>query len=454
VQALQVVVADADDSSRERVIHLCRSQGLMAIGHSTGVAALREVSERAIDLVLVDAMLPDVSAESMLQEVRRYSQQVPVIIMTAEPSLEEAIRLLRVGVADYLVKPIPEHVFGHRVDEVLHTARLQDELKDLRAASPGGTVIIGQSQALQQLLQKLPMAASTDAVVLITGDSGTGKELIARRVHELSRRGGARFVAVNCGALTDSLLESELFGYKRGAFTDATRDTPGLVEEADGGTLFLDEIGEISLALQVKLLRFLQLREYKSLGSPKTQTADVRIVAATNRDLKQQVRAGRFREDLYYRLNIIPLHLPPLRERRSDIALLAMYFLEKYRRQYERTVHAFSTEALAQLMAYDWPGNVRELENRVQQLVVWAEQDIIQSAQVASVDPPLPTQPVSDGSFKEDKHRVIEQFEKDYVARMLARTDGNISEAARLAGLDRKSFFSLVKRSQGAPSEK
>jgi DNA-binding NtrC family response regulator len=447
---VRVLIADSDEQVRDQLAGYCRSQGMHPVMASTGVDALRHVADGDLVAVIADLMLPDVSGDTMVEEAHRHDADVPVLLMTSEPNIEEAVQLLRRGAADYLSKPLSAEVFAHRITEVLRGARLQQELVGLKAA--GGTVVIGQAPVLQQLLDRLPLAATTNAVVLITGESGTGKELIARRVHELSSRATKRFVAVNCGALTDSLLESELFGYKRGAFTDANRDTPGLVEEAEGGTLFLDEIGEVSPSLQVKLLRFLQLREYKVLGSPKTLKADVRIVAATNRDLQQQVKLGRFREDLYYRLNIIPLHLPPLRERRADVPLLAMHFLDHYRRQYQRPARSFSTDALVQLMAYEWPGNVRELENRIQQMVVWSEHETIHNVNLVTVDAPTPMVMPTDGSFKEEKRRLIENFERDYVERMLARTHGNVSEAARLAGIDRKSFFDLTKRLRTAPT--
>ncbi len=333
-------------------------------------------------------------------------------------------------------------------------------------AKEQATVVIGETPAVQAIVRRLPMLAQTDATVLVTGESGTGKEVFARRLHELSKRSGGRFVAVNCGALTDSLLESELFGYKRGAFTDAVKDTIGLVKEAEGGTLFLDEIGEVSLPSQVKLLRFLQSKEYKPLGSPKTERADVRIIAATNRDLKQQVASGAFREDLFYRLNIVPITVPPLRERRADVPLLATHFLDKFRKQYERPASSFAPEVLGLLTANDWPGNVRELENRVQQLVVMSTGDVITDFDDTDFDdskvaapvyvtdaPAIADAPKSEpantdnvGTFKDEKQRVIDDFERAYVQRILHDTGGNMSEAARIAGLDRKSFWQLARR--------
>jgi two-component system response regulator GlrR len=305
-----------------------------------------------------------------------------------------------------------------------------------------GTVIVGQTPALQALLRRLPMTAQTDATVLLSGESGTGKEVFARRIHELSRRRERRFVAVNCGAISDTLLESELFGYRRGAFTDAHRDTPGLVEEAAGGTLFLDEIGEISPSVQVKLLRFLQSKEFKPLGSPRTERADVRIVTATNRDLRAMVQRGAFREDLYYRLNIIPITIPPLRERKDDIPLLATYFLNQFKRLYDKKANGFSSEVLARLRAHDWPGNVRELENRVQQLVVQSNEEIVHDVELDGVVVPSG----EGGAFKDAKRRVVLAFEREYAQRALARTGGNLSEAARSAGLDRKSFWLVARR--------
>jgi len=297
---------------------------------------------------------------------------------------------------------------------------------------------------LQNLLRRLPMTSQTDATVLLTGEGGTGKELFARKIHELSKRKDLRFVTVNCGALSDTLLESELFGYKRGAFTDAHRDTPGLVVEAEGGTLFLDEIGEVSLSVQVKLLRFLQSKEYKPLGSPQSEHADVRIIAATNRDLPKMVLKGTFREDLYYRLNIVPMIVPPLRERRADIPLLANFFLAQFRRQYDKKAQGFSPEAIARLCARDWPGNVRELENRVQQLVVLSNEEIVHDLDAPGEDG---TSVLDAGPpFKDAKRRVVDHFEREYVRRALARHRGNVSAAAREALLDRKSFWLIARR--------
>ena len=307
--------------------------------------------------------------------------------------------------------------------------------------------IVGRSDSIRQVLEMVAQVAPVDISVLITGESGTGKELVARAIHQLSKRKSNAFVTVNCGALPDTLLESELFGYKKGAFTDAYQDTAGLVEEAEEGTLFLDEIGEISSVVQVKLLRFLQNKEYKQLGSPKVKKANVRIVCATNRDLKKMVLENHFREDLFYRLNIIPINVPALRERKTDIPLLSNYFLARYSQEYNRELKGFSSEVIQYFMDHDWPGNIRELENKIQQMVVLCQSNQIRltdtrndfNANATEIKMPL-------HHFKSEKQRVVDNFERSYIQRMLKMTQGNLSEAAKRAGMDRKNFWQKVQR--------
>lgn len=445
---MTVLVADDDETTRRLLEFYVREEAFTAVFSAGGTEALERFAEGDVDVVVSDVRMPGVTGEQVLAEVKRQSPETPVLMMTAEPNVDEAVRMLKRGADDYIPKPIDRQVFANRVRTQLERVRLAREVRELRqaiTAAQGGTVIVGNTPAIQKLLRRLPMTAQTDATVLLNGESGTGKEVFARRIHELSRRRDARFVAVNCGALSDTLLESELFGYKRGAFTDAHRDTPGLVVEAEGGTLFLDEIGEISASVQVKLLRFLQSKEYKPLGSPKGERADVRIVAATNRDLRAMVQKGTFREDLFYRLNIIPITIPPLRERKADVPLLASYFLSQFRRQYGKKAIGFSSDAIARLRAHDWPGNVRELENRVQQLVVLSNEEVIHDLEPVGDDEGGDSA-VEIGAFKDAKRRVVADFERDYVRRALARTNGNVSAAARDSGLDRKSFWLIARR--------
>jgi two-component system, NtrC family, response regulator AtoC len=444
---VKVLIADDDSNTRFLLELYCRKEELTPILVDSGREALRRFAEGDVDLVVTDVYMPDVSGEAVLEEVKKRSPETPVLIMTAHATVDDAVRFLKRGADDYITKPVTQEVFGHRLKNLLERVSLSREVRELRAnkLQSGETLIVGETPAMQQMLDRLPMTAQTDATVLVYGESGTGKELVAARIHELSKRRGKKFVTVNCGALSDQLLESELFGYKRGAFTDAHRDTAGLVEEADGGTLFLDEIGEVSPAVQVKLLRFLQSKEYKALGSPKTSRADVRIVAATNRDLKQAVQEGSFREDLYYRLAIVPITVPPLRDRKADIPLLAQFFLNSFRRQYGKEVRGFAPEAMRDLQAYDWPGNVRELENKVQQLVVLATEPLVRRIDVPEDGGRFGTF-VGEAPFKDEKKRVIDAFEREYVRRVLERAKGNLSEAARLAELDRKNFWLLAKR--------
>jgi DNA-binding NtrC family response regulator len=447
VKSMRVLIADDDELTRQLLDIFVRDEPFHAEFVTGGAAALERLGAGGVDVVVSDVRMPEVSGEQLLDEIKRQSPETPVLMMTAAPNIDEAVRMLKRGADDYIPKPIERPVFVNRVRHQLERVRLGREVQELRqaiAASQGGTVIVGNTPAIQNLLRRLPMTAQTDATVLLNGESGTGKEVFARRIHELSKRKEARFVAVNCGALTDTLLESELFGYKRGAFTDAHRDTPGLVVEAEGGTLFLDEIGEVSPSVQVKLLRFLQSKEYKPLGSPRSESADVRIIAATNRDLRSMVQKGTFREDLFYRLNIIPVTIPPLRERRADIPLLASYFLGQFRRQYGKKAMGFSTETIARLCARDWPGNVRELENRVQQLVVLSNEEIVHDLE--GVDDANDVSVDEGAAYKEAKRRVVNEFEREYVRRALARHNGNVSAAAREAGLDRKSFWLIARR--------
>lgn len=443
---MNVLIVDDDPTIRQVLALFCQDEDFTPVFVSTSAEAIERFSVGDIDVVVTDVRLPDANGEVVLDEVKIASGETPVLIMTAHGSVDDAVRFLQRGADDYIQKPITREVFIHRIKVALERVALSRELLALRASvTESRGKIIGNTPAIEKLLRRLPMTAQTDASVVIFGESGTGKELVAERIHELSKRNQGAFVTVNCGALSDNLLESELFGYKRGAFTDAHRDTPGLVEEAEGGTLFLDEIGEVSLTVQVKLLRFLQLKEFKALGSPKVRKADVRIVAATNRDLRRMVEEGTFREDLYYRLNVVPLTVPPLRERQSDVPLLATHFLNKYRHEFSKDIRGFSTEVMTALCTHSWPGNVRELENKVQQLVVlatgpWIDQvDPTQDSADEHRDAP-------ERNFQTEKKRVIETFERDYVRRVLQRTDGNLSAAARVAGIDRKNLWTMAKK--------
>lgn len=451
---MRVLIADDDPTSRDLLEIYSKGQDFELIFAKDGGEAIEKFKTLGADLVVTDIRMPVANGEEVLEVVTREQPGTPVLIMTAHASIEDAVRLLRKGAADYITKPVTKEVYNHRVDRALESVRLNEEVTRLRqeSAASTGPRIVGSSPAISKILGKLPFTAQTDAAVIVYGESGTGKEMIAETVHRLSKRAEKAFVTINCGALPDNLLESELFGYKRGAFTDAHRDTPGLVEEAHQGTLFLDEIGDLSLNVQVKLLRFLQSKEYKPLGSPRTKIADIRIIAATNRDLRSMVGQGTFREDLFYRLNIVPVTLPPLRERWSDIPLLANHFLKKFRQQFEKQIESFSPSAMQKLVSYTWPGNIRELENKVQQAVVMAQGRIIDLHDLLFDDDDADAIGGSSqnndrpDSFKDEKRRVVDKFERSYVTRLLQLYGGNISQAAKHAQMDRKNLWMIMKK--------
>jgi two-component system response regulator GlrR len=410
-----------------------------------------------IHLVLTDLMLPDQDGGQLLREIHRQSPLVPVLVLTGFASIDRAVELMSAGAFDFLTKPVDERTLLARVGRALETLDLREELRMLRGPDgeqqpPALKALVGQSRAMRALLSRLPLIAGSDETVLLGGESGTGKELAARALHYLSRRAAGPFLAINAGALPEQLFESELFGHVKGAFTDASRDRAGAAVEADGGTLFLDEIGEVTQRVQVKLLRFLQTKEVTPLGSSGARRVDVRIVAATNRDLLGEVRAGRFREDLYYRLSVVPLVLPPLRERREDVPLLAHHLLRRIAREHGKAIEGLSRPAMAALEASEWPGNVRELENVIRRAVVLCQGPVIQIDDLALVAPGLPDDhellPLQDA-----KKKAVAAFERVYLSRLFKEAGGNLSHAARLAGADRKVLYALLRKHGLEPDE-
>ncbi|MEQ9502025.1 MAG: sigma-54 dependent transcriptional regulator [Deltaproteobacteria bacterium] len=450
---INVLIADDDKTNLYLLKIFCRDrQDIRLDFASNGQEALDRVQAGEVDILITDLRMPVLSGDELLTTVKREFAHIPVIIMTGYGSIEGAVDYLQRGADDYLTKPLTKEVFIHRLERVMEQVSLTKEVQRLKSSIAAGPSerLIGRSPKMIELKNQLPTLAQTEASVVIYGESGTGKEVVARCVHELSRRADKPFVTVNCGALPEQLLESELFGYRRGAFTDAHADNPGLVDAADTGTLFLDEIGEISLSVQVKLLRFLELKEYKPVGSPKSRIADVRIIAATNRDLKQAVEDKTFREDLFYRLNVVPVQLPPLSERTGDIALLASSFLERFNAQFKKQI-AFSPEVYRRLESYAWPGNIRELENKVEQIVVMAREsevraDDIDLGAAPAAGAAAPRIQAGFGTFKDEKDAILRRFERDYVTAVLEEAEGHITNAAKRAGLDRKNLWQLMKR--------
>jgi DNA-binding NtrC family response regulator len=379
-----------------------------------------------------------------IQSVSKEPVDIPVIIITQDCGPEEMIALLELGVVDFITPPIRPLDVLPRVWRILEHARARRSVVERVKERLGFKQLIGESPAFLAEVKKIPIVAKCDSSVLIFGETGTGKELCARSIHYLSPRAGKPFVPLSCGALPVELLENELFGHTRGAFTSAATAEHGLIREADGGTLFLDDVDCLPPSAQVKMLRFLQEREYRQLGSPKANKADVRIIASTNLDLLGAVEKGKFRQDLYYRLNIIPLMLPPLRERREDILLLAGHFLTKHTGEISKKAGKLSPDALQKLMHYDWPGNVRELEHVIERAVVLSDKEVIPGADIV-----LPRSMKNDQvtkSFKEAKAVVIARFEKTYIQDLLSAYQGNITKAAQVARKNRRAFWELIRK--------
>jgi DNA-binding NtrC family response regulator len=430
-------------------VNLCRSLGralqredLNVDTFNSPAAALEALGRNSYAVALVDLLMPEMGGLDFLREVRRTSPDTLVIIMTAYATIQTAVEAMRLGAFDYLQKPFTNEEARRHVDRAVQHFQLQQENRNLRGQlvsrySTGN--IVGVSAAMQEVFRVIERVANSSATVLISGESGTGKELIARALHTQSGRSAGPFVAINCGAIPSELLESELFGYEKGAFTGAHQSKKGLVEQADGGTLFLDEISELLARLQVKLLRVLQEREVQRVGGDRAIKVDVRVIAATNADLTQRIAAGEFRADLYYRLNVVSLRIPALRERADDILPLAHHFLRKHDRNEGLT--GIDAVAAQLLRSYRWPGNVRELENAIERGVLLAKGSEITLADLpAELNNGIgsgPTPAPAGKSFSAAR----EEFERYYILECLRRHNGNVSRAAREAGLQRQNFY-------------
>jgi DNA-binding NtrC family response regulator len=409
------------------------------------------------DVVLTDLKMPRVDGLQVLELVKRKCESTAVIIMTAYGAIESAVEATRKGAFDYITKPFRKERILHVIDQAVKWQGLQRENLYLRGELEGRggfPHLLGASSAMQRLQAQIAQVAGTSATILITGESGSGKELAALAIHANSQRRDKRLIAVNCTAIPESLIESELFGHLKGSFTGALKDKKGLVEEADHGTLFLDEIGDLSLVLQVKLLRLLQEGEFKVIGENKIRKVDIRFVTATNKNLPEKIRNGEFREDLFYRLNVINIHLPPLRDRKEDIPLLVRNFIAKYNVLHKKNITGVSEEAMEHLVMQDWPGNVRELTNVIERGVIMAAGDILTvgdlmvSGQMVLAAPDkngFPDEDLFSMPFKDAKDRLMEEFQAQYIAKALARHGGNVSQAAKECGLKRQYLHRLMR---------
>lgn len=439
----RILVVDPDPTVAESVR---KSTGLEAEAVAAGPEGVRAVEQALSAGVPFAVLLLDFHAGGIeaLERIRALRSDARIILTAGPSAAEAAVAGMRHGADDFIAKPLHAAELRLRLERALRDRRGVAQQRRPRKSD----VIIGGSSWTQSLYERISMVASTDVTVAIFGESGTGKELVARTIHNLSARHERAFVVVNCGAIPESLLEDELFGHVRGAFTDASRDREGLFAAAEGGTIFLDEIGELPAALQVKLLRVLQSQEFRRVGDDRDQRADVRVITATNRDLEKAVAAGTFRQDLFYRIHVFPLQMMPLRERPDDIPLLAHHFLLKHRGKVGKQVDGFTPGAMARLMAYPWPGNVRELENKVHHALVLAQGEHIQPEELQLETGAATRELGLDVArpFRELKREVIESFEREYTRELLRAHGGNLAAAARQARIDRKNLWALVKK--------
>jgi two-component system response regulator GlrR len=433
----RILIVD-DDSDLLRLLTF-RLEGAGYTVESAGSAeqALARLSASTPQLVITDLRMSGMDGMALFENIHKSNPALPVIILTAHGTIPDAVAATQRGVFGYLTKPFDSRELLQQTERAIALGGSQAEKTD--GDTQWRVDIITRSPAVESILGRARLVAASDASVLIRGDSGTGKELLARAVHRASPRATKPFVAVNCGAIPEQLLESELFGHMRGSFTGAARDYKGLFQAADGGTVFLDEIGDMPLALQVKLLRVLQDREIRPIGSTQTIQVDVRIVSATHRNLEEAIKSGRFREDLYYRLNVVSFVLPPLSERREDIPVLATYFLSTLAEKYKKPLNGFASEAMEILVKSSWPGNVRELYNVVEQAVALSTTSIVPPALVESA---IRGQTAELSSFEAARS----EFEREYLAKLLKITGGNVTQAARLAKRNRTEFYKLLQR--------
>jgi two-component system response regulator HydG len=445
-----ILVVDDDQAHRTMLRTLLSGWGYKIVEADDGQVAIEKVHEQAFDMILMDIRMLKVSGLEALDGIKTYNPAIPVIIMTAYSSVETAVEALKKGAYDYLTKPLDFDELRLAMERAMDHRQLKEEnrlLRETLGSHFDRQNIIGRSTAMVKLLETVAQVAPSEATVLITGDSGTGKELIAGAIHFNSPRKDGSFVKVNCAALTETLLESELFGHEKGAFTGAHRLKEGRFRQADGGSLFLDEVSEMSLGMQVKLLRALQEREITRVGGEEVIKVDVRVIAATNKDLIQEIESERFREDLYYRLNVVTLNVPLLRERKEDIPLLAQHFLSTFAEKNRKQIKGFTPQAMDQLLKYDWPGNVRELMNAVERAVVLSRSEYLDEQDLPLViKNALPDEEKSPSRYAVPADLPLEDVEKATILKTLESTDGNKSEAARRLGITRKTLHKKLKK--------
>jgi two-component system response regulator AtoC len=442
---LKILIADDEKNMRWILVKNLKSEGFLVVTAEDGDEAFNLFLDEAPDMVILDYKMPKLDGMEVLKRIKKVNSTIPVIMITAHGSTNAAVEAMKLGAVDYISKPFDINELKMTIFKALNIDKLNKEieyLKELSSENFGDKKIIGHSRKMKEIFEIIDKIADTNATVLIMGESGTGKEGIAASIHNKSSRKDKPYIRVNCGAIPENLIESELFGYEKGAFTGANHRKLGRFDRAQGGTLFLDEIGELSLAMQVKILRVLQEKEFERVGGTEVIKSDVRIIAATNRNLEEMVQKGEFREDLLYRLKVIPIYLPPLRERKEDIEPLVDYFIAKYCKETNKAKLSIEKDALDLLKAYDYPGNVRELENLIERMVILSNDGIIRASM-------LPKEIVK-GAFTTNQNDPfilpenginLEEVEKSLVRQALERSKGNQTHAAKLLGMSRHALI-------------
>jgi two-component system nitrogen regulation response regulator NtrX len=448
-----VLIVDDEAGVRSALSGVLRDEGYHVEAVESGEACLDRLTRAAYDAIVLDIWLPGLDGLSTLERLRQRSVDTPIVMISGHGNIESAVRAIKMGAFDFVEKPLSLEKTVLVVGNAVRQRRLEAENRALRAHVDRRLAMVGESYVMQQLREQIAMAAPTNGRVLIYGENGTGKELVARSVHSMSRRRNGPFIEVNCAAIPEELIESELFGHMKGAFTGALSDRRGKFELADGGTLFLDEIGDMSLKTQAKVLRALQEQVVEPVGGAASVRVDVRVLAATNKELPAEIRLGRFREDLYFRLNVIPIFVPPLRDRPDDILLLAQHFMTELSREYGRRPKQFDPGAAAGLRSCRWPGNVRELRNVVERLMIMVPGDTIRlsdlsfldAAAIVDLEKPGPVAPL---------HEARDRFEREYILKALAAQHGNISRTAEVLGVERSNLYRKMRGFGIAPARR
>ncbi len=439
----KILLADDEATFRETLAKILREEGMEVTAVADGTDAINAIMKQPYAVAILDIQMPGADGIKVLREIVRIRPETRVIMITAYGTVEMAVEAIKLGARDYVMKPVMFDDILAKIRQHLRYRELRKENEQLKHELNGPFnigQIISQSPAMQQVFEMIRKVAPTKSNVLITGESGTGKELVARAIHSLSSRNGQRFVAINCSAVPESLLESELFGHKKGSFTSAIKDKQGLFECARDGTLFLDEIGHMPMSCQVKLLRAVEHKQITPVGSTESVDINLRLIAATNRNLPQEIKAGQFREDLYYRMNVVGIHLAPLRERKEDIPLLVEHFVKKYNAEMGKKCVGVSDDVMRLLMSYEWKGNIREMQNVIERAVIFAENDVIQASDIGLIG----SKALFLSESSENLQSAVRAYEKEHICRVMNRYDGSKVEAAKALKVGLSSLYRKI----------